>query len=152
MHSTSTYGRENTNEEKQSILPIVQNNFQINCRSHLQFKNRCKEVLLSTKLSFSFQLLLMTLFALSSWNGTFSELWAFPKQNMSYFHPVFLVSSSDLAHNTHWKRLWCWEGLGQKEKGTTEDEMAGWHHWLNGRESEWTPGAGDGQGGLACCD
>ena len=34
----------------------------------------------------------------------------------------------------------------------TEDEMAGWHHWLDGRESEWTPGAGDGQGGLACCD
>ena len=41
---------------------------------------------------------------------------------------------------------------GQEEKGTTEDEMAGWHHQLNGHESEWTPGDGDGQGGLACCD
>ena len=41
---------------------------------------------------------------------------------------------------------------GQEVKGTTEDEMAGWHHWLNGRESEWTPRVGDGQGGLACCD
>ena len=41
---------------------------------------------------------------------------------------------------------------GQEEKGTTEDEMAGWHHWLDRRESEWTPGVGDGQGGLACCD
>ena len=40
---------------------------------------------------------------------------------------------------------------GQEKKGTTEDEMAGWHHWLNGRESEWTPGDGDGQGGLVCC-
>ena len=30
--------------------------------------------------------------------------------------------------------------------------MAGWHHWLDGRESVWTPGVGDGQGGLACCD
>ena len=40
----------------------------------------------------------------------------------------------------------------QKEKGTTEDKMAGWHHRLNGRESEWTPGVGDGQGGLVCCD
>ena len=30
--------------------------------------------------------------------------------------------------------------------------MAGWHHWLDGREFEWTPGVGDGQGGLACCD
>ena len=41
---------------------------------------------------------------------------------------------------------------GQEEKRTTEDEMAGWHHWLDGRESEWTLGVGDGQGGLACCD
>ena len=41
---------------------------------------------------------------------------------------------------------------GQEEKGTTEDEMAEWHHWLDGRESEWTPGIGDGQGGLVCCD
>ena len=41
---------------------------------------------------------------------------------------------------------------GQEEKGTTEDEMAGWHHWLDGHESQWTPGVGDGQGGLACCD
>ena len=40
---------------------------------------------------------------------------------------------------------------GQEEKGRTEDEMAGWHHWLDGRGSEWTPGVGDGQGGLACC-
>ena len=39
-----------------------------------------------------------------------------------------------------------------QEKGMTEDEMAGWHHWLDGRESAWTPGVGDGQGGLACCD
>ena len=41
---------------------------------------------------------------------------------------------------------------GQEEKGTTEDEMAGWHHRLNGRESEWTLGVGDGQGGLECCN
>ena len=41
---------------------------------------------------------------------------------------------------------------GQEEKGTTEDEMAGRHHGLNGRESERTLGVGDGQGGLVCCD
>ena len=41
---------------------------------------------------------------------------------------------------------------GQEEKGTTEDETAGWHHWLDGRESQLTPGVGDRQGGLACCD
>ena len=37
---------------------------------------------------------------------------------------------------------------GQEEKGMTEDEMAGWHHRFDGCEFEWTPGAGDGQGGL----
>ena len=41
---------------------------------------------------------------------------------------------------------------GQEEKGTTEDEMAEWHHRLDGHEFEWTLGVGDGQGGLACCD
>ena len=41
---------------------------------------------------------------------------------------------------------------GQEEKGMAEDEMAGWHHWLDGRESERTPGVCDEQGGLACCD
>ena len=44
-------------------------------------------------------------------------------------------------------RVW-----GQEEKGMTEDEMAGWHHRLNGCEFEWTPGVGDGLGGLVCCD
>ena len=41
---------------------------------------------------------------------------------------------------------------GQEEKGMTEDEMAGWHHRLDGLEFGWTPGVGDGQGGLVCCD
>ena len=40
---------------------------------------------------------------------------------------------------------------GQKEKRMTEDEMVGWHHWLNGRGFGWTPRVGDGQGGLGCC-
>ena len=39
---------------------------------------------------------------------------------------------------------------GQEEKGMTEDEMAGWRHQLDGYEFEWTPGVGNGQGGLAC--
>ena len=42
-----------------------------------------------------------------------------------------------------------WE---QEEKGTTEDEMAGWYHRLDGCEFERTPGVGDGQGGLVCCN
>ena len=41
-----------------------------------------------------------------------------------------------------------WE---QEEKWMTEDEMTGWHHWLDGHGFVWTPGVGDGQGGLACC-
>ena len=41
---------------------------------------------------------------------------------------------------------------GQEDKGMTEDEMAGWHHQLDAPEFGWTPGAGDGQGGLACYD
>ena len=97
---------------------------------------------------------------------------------------------------THWKRPWCWEGLGAGGEGDDRGwdgwmvsptqwtfrlllcpsmfccehgvpvslqtvffsgymprvEMAGWHHRLDGHESEWTWGVGDGQGGLACCD
>ena len=50
-----------------------------------------------------------------------------------------------------WKDSDARKDWGQEEKGTTEDEMAGWHHWLNGHEFGRTLGVGDGQGGLACC-
>ena len=53
---------------------------------------------------------------------------------------------------TLWKDPDAGKDWGQEEKGTAEDEMAGWHHWLNGHGFGWTPGVGDGQGGLACCD
>ena len=53
---------------------------------------------------------------------------------------------------THWKRLWCWEGLGAWGEWEDRNDMAEWHHWHDGHEFEWTPGVGDGQGGLACCD
>ena len=39
----------------------------------------------------------------------------------------------------------------RQEKGMTEDEMVGWHHWLDGHEFEQAPGVGDGQGSLVCC-
>ena len=67
------------------------------------------------------------------------------KLKLQYFG--HLMQRVDSLEKTDAGRDW-----GQEEKGTTEDEMAGWHHWLDGRESEWTPGVGDGQGGLACCN
>ena len=67
------------------------------------------------------------------------------KLKLQYFgHLLWRVDSLE---KTDAGRDW-----GQEEKGTTEDEMAGWHHQLDGHEFEWTPGVGDGQGGLACCD
>ena len=49
-----------------------------------------------------------------------------------------------------WKDPDSGKDWGQEEKGTTEDEMVGWHHQLNGHEFGWTLGVGDGQGGLVC--
>ena len=51
-----------------------------------------------------------------------------------------------------WKNPDAGKDWGQGEKGTTEDEMVGWHHWLDGHGFGWTQEVGDGQGGLACCD
>ena len=50
-----------------------------------------------------------------------------------------------------WKDPDAGKDWGQEEKGMTEDEMVGWHHWLDGHGFGWTLGVGDVQGGLACC-
>ena len=50
-----------------------------------------------------------------------------------------------------WKDSDAGKDRRQEEKWTTKEEMVGWHHWFNGHEFGWTPGVGDGQGGLACC-
>ena len=50
-----------------------------------------------------------------------------------------------------WKRPWCWERLKAGRKGITEDEMFGWHHWLDGHEFEQAPGVDDGPASLVCC-
>ena len=79
-------------------------------------------------------------------------------------HPWDLFGRNDAKAET--PALWpphvkCWligkdsdagRDWGKEEKGMTEDEMAGWHHWLDGRESWWTPRDGDGQRGLASYD
>ena len=74
----------------------------------------------------------------TTWEVVKSTTWEAPKQNTKSW---LIEKDSDTG------RDW-----GQEDKGMTEDEMAGWYHWLNGRESEWTPGVGDGQGSLACCN
>ena len=68
---------------------------------------------------------------------------------------------SDMTERLNWtelKETWdigkepgAGKDWGQEEKGTTEDEMVGWHHWLNGHEFEQAPGDCEGQGSLLCC-
>ena len=57
----------------------------------------------------------------------------------------------DMKNWLIWKDPDAWKDWGQEEKGTTEDEMVGWHHQLDGHEFEQAPGIGDGQGSLVCC-
>ena len=64
---------------------------------------------------------------------------------------TIILGPPDEKNRLIWKdpdagRVW-----RQEEKGMTEDEMVGWHHWFYGHESEHPPGTGDGQGSLACC-
>ena len=61
--------------------------------------------------------------------------------------PILWPTDEEL---THWKRPWCWERLKAGGEGMTEDEMVGWHPWLNGHEFEKAPGIGEGQGSLVC--
>ena len=67
------------------------------------------------------------------------------KLKLQYF--VHLMRRADSFEKT----LMLGKIEGKRRRGMTEDEMAGWHHQLNGHEFGWTPGAGDGQGGLAYC-
>ena len=68
------------------------------------------------------------------------------KVKLQYFG--HLMRRVDLLEKT----LMAGRDWGQEEKGTTEDEMVGWHHRLDRHEFEQALGVGDGQGGLACCD
>ena len=58
---------------------------------------------------------------------------------------------SDVKRWLIWKVLDARKDWGQEQKETTDDEMVGWYHQLNGHVFGWTPGVSDGQGGLACC-
>ena len=82
-----------------------------------------------------------------------------PKGNQSWLFTVRTDTEAETP--THWPpnmKNWligkdpdAGKDWGQEEKGTTEDEMVGWHHWLDGCEFEQALVVGDGQGGLACC-
>ena len=88
-------------------------------------------------------------------------LWSHISKSIAYFNLLkrtkklfFQPANHDSFIRTTWligKDSDVGRDWGQEEKGTTEDEMAGWHHWLDRRKFEWTPGVGDGQGGLVCC-
>ena len=67
------------------------------------------------------------------------------KLKLQYFG--HLMQRTDSLENT----LVLGKTEGGRRRGTTEDEVVGWHHWLNGHEFEQVPGVGDGQGSLACC-
>ena len=105
-------------------------------------------------------------FELWCWRRLLRAPWTARRSNQSIIKEISL--------GVYWKN-WCWrwysntwppdakswliweapdagKDWGQEKKGTIEDEMVGWHHWLNGHEFGWTLGVSDGQGGLACCN
>ena len=105
-------------------------------------------------------------FELWCWRGLLRVLWTARRSNQSVLKEIspgcsleglmlklklqyfgYLMQSWLIGKDSDAGRDW-----GQEEKGTTEDEMAGWYHRLNEHEFEWTLGVGDGQGGLACCN
>ena len=80
--------------------------------------------------------------------------------NLKVNQPWIFIGRTDAEAPIPWppdksrfigKRPWCWERLGQEKKGTSEDEMVGWHHWLSGHEFEQALGDSEGQGSLVCC-
>ena len=72
-----------------------------------------------------------------------------PRTNAEAEAPI--LCPPDVKNWHIWKDPDAGKNWRQEEKGTTENEVVGWHHWLNGHEFEQTPRVGDGQGGLACC-
>ena len=105
-------------------------------------------------------------FELWCWWRLLRVLWTARRSNQSILKEIFpgcslegLILKLKLQYFGHLMRrvdslkkaLMLLGGWGQEEKGTTEDEMPGWHHRLDGHEFEWTLGLGDGQVALACC-
>ena len=109
-------------------------------------------VLISTSLMISWKRLLQVPWTARRSNQSWSkdQSWVFLGRNDAEVETPILWP----PHEKSWligKDPEAGRDWGQEEKGTTEDEMAGWHHLLDAHEFGWTPGVGDGQGGLDCC-
>ena len=103
---------------------------------------------------------------LGSWRRLLTAPWTTRRSNQSVNlnanQSWIVIGKTDAEAPILWlpdvKSWFIWKGPDvvkdwrQEEKVITEDEIFGWHHRLNGRESGWTLGVDDGQGGLACCD
>ena len=145
----------------------------LNCRSNLDSVLKSRHITLPTKVR-----ILKAIYGLSSnhgqmiecWRTDASELWCWGRllrlpwtarrSNQSILKEVNPEYSLVLKLKVHFFGPVMWRAnslektlmLGRREgKGTTEDEMVGWHHWLSGHEFEQAPGDGEGQGSLSCC-
>ena len=102
-------------------------------------------------------------FELWCWRRFLRVPWTARRSNRSILKERVFIDKTDVEAETPilwppdakswfiWKYPDAGKDWGQEEKVTTEDEMVGWHHRLNGHGLGWTPGVGDGQGSLACC-
>ena len=77
------------------------------------------------------------------------QSWVFIGRTDEAENPI--LCPPEVKNSIPWKDPDAGKDRGQEEKGTTEDEMVEWYHWLDGHGFGWTPVVGDGQGGLACC-
>ena len=103
-------------------------------------------------------------FELWCWRRLLRVPWTARRSNQSILKEISpeyslegLMLKLKLQYFGHlWKNGFTWKGPDagkdwrREEKGMTEDEMVGWHHWINGHEFGSTLGVGNGQGGLAC--
>ena len=97
-------------------------------------------------------------FELWCWRRLLRVPWTARRSNQSILKEMSpeyslegLMLKLKLQYFGHLKRPWRWKTEGRRRRGAKEDEMVGQHHRLDGHESEWTLGVGDGQGGLAGC-
>ena len=102
-------------------------------------------------------------FELWCWRRLLRVTWTARRSNQSILKDRVFIGRTDAEAETPilwppdvqswliWKDPDAGKDCGQEEKGMREDEMVGWHHRFSGHGFGWTPGVGDGQGGLACC-